>query len=133
MKELIVHGDSSLLLFTYGTLMRGESAHAFVDSLEFIGEACTPVGYRLFDLGDYPGASAGGKARVYGELYRLGPEHIKKLDEYEGHPHLFKRCTFLLDDGQQAFIYVYQKTDTRLDKKIRSGHWRQRHNETHQG
>ena len=41
--------------------MRGESAHAFVDGLEFIGKACTPIGYGLFDLEDYPGATAGGE------------------------------------------------------------------------
>ena len=58
---------------------------------------------------------------------------MNRLDEYEGHPHLFKRCTLLLDEGRQAFIYVYQNKNVPLNRKIMSGHWRQRHNMTDQG
>jgi gamma-glutamylcyclotransferase (GGCT)/AIG2-like uncharacterized protein YtfP len=71
-------------LFLYGTLMRGESAHArfaLSTRASFVGEACVPG--RLIELGGYPGLVEG-DGMVEGEIHRLlDPTLLVELDHYE--------------------------------------------------
>lgn len=71
------------LVFVYGTLRRGASNHWRMDSAEWAGPAV--VAGHLFRVDWYPGLvldEAGGK--VVGELYRVTPDLLEKLDEFEG-------------------------------------------------
>lgn len=75
----------STLLFVYGTLKRGCHNHRQLAGQTLLGETCTLPGFRLVDLGGYPGIvtdPAGGK--VEGEVWRVDQEALRRLDAFEG-------------------------------------------------
>jgi len=74
------------LLFVYGTLKRTYTNHHFLADQEFIGEARTAPGFRLFDLGGYPGLAPHTADRdgVVGEVWSVDPEALARLDVLEG-------------------------------------------------
>ena len=70
-------------VFVYGTLRRGEQR-----DITFLRPAPQWVGSAsvqgvLYDLGAYPGVVLGGPGRVLGEVYRIGPQLERQLDEIE--------------------------------------------------
>jgi gamma-glutamylcyclotransferase (GGCT)/AIG2-like uncharacterized protein YtfP len=76
----------SVLLFVYGTLKRGCSNHGQLEGQAFVGEARTAPGYRLFDVGGFPGlvpwaADTGG---VEGEVWETDGAGLARLDAFEG-------------------------------------------------
>ena len=103
----------SVLLFVYGTLMRGGVRHPLLAGQRFLGEAWTRPGYALFDLGAYPAMvrrAADGRA-VAGELYRVAAALLPTLDAEEGAPTLYRREPVALEgrDGP-AVAYLYQRS-----------------------
>ena len=93
-------------LFVYGTLMRAGGNHGLLGGVPFGGASRTGPGFRLVDLGAYPGMVRGGTAAVAGELFRVDRAALARLDRFEGHPHLFRRAWVLLADGGEAFAYL---------------------------
>ncbi len=84
----------STLLFVYGTLKRGCSNHVYLERQRFVGPARTIPGYRLYDLGGYPGivAHAEDRAGVVGEIWEVEAEALHALDYFEGvHEGLYRR------------------------------------------
>jgi len=78
----------SVLLFVYGSLKRGCHNHAQLTGQSFVAEARTLPGYRLFDVGGYPGmvpwpADTEG---VQGEVWSVDPAGLARLDAFEGVP-----------------------------------------------
>ena len=78
---------SSTLVFVYGTLKRGLSNHRWLRGQTFLGEARTVAGYRMFDLGGYPGmvleeGEDGGA--IEGEVWAVDAEGLRGLDKLEG-------------------------------------------------
>ncbi len=72
-------------LFAYGTLKRGYCRACVLRDAEYLGEAETVPGYRLFDCGEYPGMVRSPQGcGVRGELYRISAELLPTLDEVEG-------------------------------------------------
>ena len=74
------------LIFAYGTLMRGECRHQYLDNQQFLGEALTLPKYRLVNCGTYPGlldAPESGQS-VYGEVWAVSAACKRVLDEVEG-------------------------------------------------
>ena len=65
-------GDQ-LLLFTYGTLKRGEKNHPAIMSDMYLRETSTSRNYMLVDLGPYPGMIENLKDgfSVKGELFKI--------------------------------------------------------------
>lgn len=91
--------DDVNLLFTYGTLKRGERAH---DRLikdaggEFVGPALTMTRFVMFSSG-YPMIFLNGNGHyVEGEVYRLSKKTMEHCDSYEGYPILYKRSKFVV-------------------------------------
>lgn len=100
------------LLFVYGTLKRGDCRNYLLQNQNLVGEATTVPGYRLFDLGAYPGLvedPSGGSVR--GELYDISADQLPALDEEEGTDIGLYRRTFVPlappHDGQEVLTYVY--------------------------
>jgi gamma-glutamylaminecyclotransferase len=84
----------STLLFVYGTLKRGFSNHGHIAGQKFIGLARTTPGYRLYDLGGYPGlvAKSDDHDGVVGEVWSVDEEALQRLDRFEGvHEGLYRR------------------------------------------
>jgi len=113
----------SAFLFVYGTLRRGQPLypHLDADKARFIGEGRI-VG-RLFDLGEYPGATPDPKrfSTVRGEVHELydAPDTLSILDDIEGFDakrperSLFERreTDVTLDSGRtvRAWVYFYRR------------------------
>jgi gamma-glutamylcyclotransferase (GGCT)/AIG2-like uncharacterized protein YtfP len=74
------------LLFVYGTLKRGGSNQHYLAGQKFIGVARTLPGFRLFDLGQYPGmvAKADDRDGVSGEVWSVEADCLDHLDLLEG-------------------------------------------------
>lgn len=75
--------QSKELVFVYGTLRRGGSNAFRMDGAEFVGKG--RVEGKLHVITWYPGLIPGsGLGWVTGEVYRVGPDQMKALDEFEG-------------------------------------------------
>jgi len=74
------------LLFVYGTLKRGGSNHHYLTGQKFLGAARTAPGFRLFDLGGFPGLVPvpEDQAGVIGEVYDADATALAALDVLEG-------------------------------------------------
>ena len=100
------------LIFVYGTLKRGCSNHGQLAGQAFVGPARTVPGFRLFDLGGYPGIVAVPEDRdgVVGEIWSVDADCLERLDAFEGvHEGLYRREPLPLlppfaDQGIDAYV-----------------------------
>jgi gamma-glutamylaminecyclotransferase len=113
-------------LFVYGSLLASESNHEVLAGATFVGEARTPSTFALHDLGAYPAMIEGGGHAVIGEVYEVDARVLARVDEYEGHPTLFRRTTIALDDGTCVETYLLANTNVAGRPLIASGSWRAR-------
>lgn len=89
-------------VFVYGTLKRGDCRHAALADQQFLGVARTQPGYRLYDLGSYPGLVEDESAThcIDGEVYAVTPSCLHRLDTIEGVDEgLYERRTIQLMAG----------------------------------
>lgn len=115
-----------LLLFDYGSLMRGERDHALMAEATALGLAQTVPGYRLVDLEVYAAMIRGGPGSVDGELYEISRELRRRLDVHKEVPVLFERQTVRLADGREADAYVMPEARVVGRRRLRHGKWRLR-------
>jgi gamma-glutamylaminecyclotransferase len=78
--------SNETLVFVYGTLKRGGSNHRCLAGQKFVGEGRTLPGFRLFDLGEYPGMvpHVDDRAGVSGEVWAVDADCLARLDVLEG-------------------------------------------------
>ncbi len=112
--------------FVYGSLLRGESAHARLARARLVGASDTAPGFELVDLGDYPGLLRGGAGRVRGEVYAVPDDLVPDLDLYEDHPDLFSRTEIELADGSRAEAYLVSERLAAGRPRVASGSWKDR-------
>ena len=101
------------LLFVYGTLKRGGSNHHYLTGQKFLGAASTVPGFRLYDLGGFPGLDevAEDKTGVIGEVYEVDATALANLDVLEGLAEgLYRRVAANLkppfaDRGIETYLY----------------------------
>lgn len=76
----------SRLLFVYGTLQRGRVNHGQLAGQRFVGPARTLPGFRLHDLGGYPGLvpHPAAPTGVSGEVWAVDAAALVRLDAFEG-------------------------------------------------
>ena len=121
-------------LFTYGTLMQGESRSAALNAHPHRMLGSARVVGKLVDLGDFPGLIPQGTSIVHGEFYFI--EDIAKLigylDRIEGfygygrEESLFVRTIIEVEIGgsrQWAWTYAYNGEG---GTEIPSGNWHER-------
>ena len=72
----------SELIFVYGALRKGASNDWRMKDAQWLGPA--EVSGTLVKIDWYPGLVLGGETTVKGEVYEVGPELMKELDEFEG-------------------------------------------------
>lgn len=117
-----------MLLFVYGTLMRGMRNHGVLGAARarLIGEAVTEPGYRLFEVrgAGFPALVRDGTGTVRGELWDLEPDRIVGLDRFEGCPHIYERKLVCLESGQAVFAYFWARDRNAL-VPVPSGSWRE--------
>jgi gamma-glutamylaminecyclotransferase len=112
------------LVFTYGTLLRGEVNHDLLAQARFVAEARTEPYYDLFDLGPFPAMSTGGETAVLGEIYAVDEATLARLDRLEGHPSFYQRTQIRLEGGQEVDTYLMDRARMRGRAPIASGDWR---------
>ena len=101
--------DGKYNVFVYGTLMRGQKAHGFLEGAEFIGEYRLD-GFAIFDLGRYPGIRERSGYSTCGEVYGVSEDMLREMDIYEDEGTLYHRreVTVCGTGGcLTAFVYVY--------------------------
>ena len=95
-----------MLLFAYGTLMRGYVRHRVLAGAPLVTTG--HVRGRLLALRGYPGLVAGG-GRVSGEVYRLDdPQLLPVLDREEGYNFVRRRAIVTLAGGRRARAWLYR-------------------------
>jgi gamma-glutamylcyclotransferase (GGCT)/AIG2-like uncharacterized protein YtfP len=74
------------LLFVYGTLQRGRVNHGQLAGQRFVGPARTVSGFRLHDLGGYPGLVPypAAETGVSGEVWAVDAAALARLDAFVG-------------------------------------------------
>ena len=75
------------LVFVYGSLKRGLSNEHWLAGQEFVAEAVTEPGYRMYDWGGYPGLVETGSPdnglAIHGEVWRVDDRCLAALDRLE--------------------------------------------------
>ncbi len=115
-----------ILVFVYGTLLRGESNAHLLAKAQYLGCAHTRPGFELVDLGPYPAMTPGGNSSVVGEVYAVDSRTLATLDRLEGHPEYYCRIDIVLSDGTPAQTYVMSPDRVLGYPRIESGDWRGR-------
>jgi gamma-glutamylcyclotransferase (GGCT)/AIG2-like uncharacterized protein YtfP len=113
-----------IVLFVYGSLLCGEPGFFRLKGARFLGRARTAPQFTLVSLGEYPALLPGGTLSVGGELYEIPPETLAELDDYEGHPDLYRRAEIELEEGRRAEAYLLAAEAARGSPEIASGDWR---------
>ncbi len=108
--------DNTQFLFVYGTLMIGRHFHArYLSPLAPIIDNAVLDGYRMFDIGAYPGIVPG-KGKVKGEVYRVDARRLAEIDRLEGEGNLYVRTSVNIatesDCSITAYAYVYNRRVT---------------------
>jgi len=119
--------EETILLWVYGTLKRRGRLHGAMHGAAFIGCCRTMPGYRLLNLGIYPGLvripSSSEADRVSGELFSVPVSILEHLDEVEGAPGLFSREPVGLDHARGvAQAYFHQGSRTGFPS-VPGGEW----------
>ena len=115
-----------MLLFVYGTLLKGEENAVQLHGVPFIANDSTLPQYTLVNLGRYPGLLATGNCSVCGEVYEIEASMLPELDDFEDHPEVYIRTQIALASGLHAFTYVLRPEHAAGAPEIPSGQWRNR-------
>lgn len=103
-------------IFVYGTLKRGCKNHRHLAGQTYVGEARTAPGFRLCDLGSYPGMvpAPADHEGVAGELWDVDAATLACLDDFEGVPEgLYNRVRVPIitpPDTPHADAYLYARS-----------------------
>lgn len=105
--------DNKNIIFTYGTLMKGQSNHNhYLSDNQFVSNG-TIEGFEMYDLGWYPGIVPG-NGTVYGEVYAVSDDELRAIDRLEGEGSLYIKTdvNVVLDSGKTivAGAYVYNRS-----------------------
>lgn len=109
--------ESPILVFVYGTLRRFQSNSHLLDDAKLVASQCWTRGQLYASPYGYPIMMKSDEGRVYGELYQIDSEQLKKVEdlvEYKGpnQDNLNERIQqpIYSDTGtKKAFIYVFSK------------------------
>lgn len=102
------------LIFVYGTLMKGQSAHSMLGN----GIYCDKFllkDYAMYNLSRYPGIKEKENETVQGEGYFVDEGMLKDMDAYEGEGSLYDRKEVIVESiygDLRAFVYVYKGNPT---------------------
>ncbi|MCW1923996.1 gamma-glutamylcyclotransferase [Luteolibacter arcticus] len=126
---------SGELVFVYGTLRRGGSNAFRMDGAEFV--ASGKVVGKLYAITWYPGlVLERGPETVDGDLFRVGPDQLTALDEFEGisaneiEGAEYRRVKAEVTTGDNEVILAWSyewKGPVEESKRVLSGDWLKAH------
>jgi len=123
-----------MLIFVYGTLLKGEPNHRVLGKSEFVRTGVTQPIFQLVSMGGFPAMVYDpvlGNTAVKGEVYAVDQQTLARLDMLEGHPTMYVRSRIYLarEPGakHQLVVYTYLMRPHQIDGRpeIESGGWRQ--------
>lgn len=121
------------IVFVYGTLREHEANAHYMKTAKLLSKQAFIYG-RLWDTGrGYPAVTLDREKKVYGELYQVDDDTMKRLDELEDYngeegPNEYDRLeqTVYTDAGTfTAYVYVYPGVPE-YGKLIECGDWKHR-------
>lgn len=124
--------EQTYKVFVYGTLRQHEVNDYLLKEAKLLARQCWTNGI-LFDTNcGYPALIEDKTKRVYGELYEVSKEQLKKLDwleDYTGNKEtdLYERIvkTIFTDKGPvEAFVYIFSPNRTVELSEIEFGDWK---------
>ena len=115
------------LIFVYGTLRKGQWNHHLLDRSKFLGVAKTKLRYALYGSGVPFLSRTRAIVKVTGEVYSVDDATLRRLDQLEGHPDMYKReqAEVVLEAGTELIAWIYF-CDTPRGNLIASGDFLQR-------
>ena len=121
------HGRPNAV-FTYGTLMRGQSAEYLMGNAEWGGHACLH-GYAMTDLDSFPGISESASETALGEVWFVDDDTLAHLDRYEGEGSLYIRRQVQVENSYGRLdAYAYIDNGMSRGRLLREG-WHARDND----
>lgn len=115
-----------MLLFAYGSLMKGERHHAELGEATFLASTRTRDRFRLVDLGLYPAMIDSPDMQIEGELYSIPRKLLIRLDGVKELGRLFHRVTLAMESGDSAETYMMHEAQVRGRRRLRIPNWRDR-------
>ena len=113
-------------VFTYGTLMKGQSNHHFVKDKDYRKDAVL-YGYGLKETGyHYPAAIPMEGFKVYGEIYEVDEKTREGMDELEDVGVLYdcNRVAVETEDGEEdVLFYEYIQDTSHMKTRKPFGKW----------
>ena len=121
-------------VFVYGSLKRGHGNHRCLEGAEFIGPGILDNA-KMLNLGAFPGIVPSATGEIFGELYKINPGILARLDRLEGHPSFYCREMKPIFEGFEqdsplfeAWVYFLSKDSaehySKLCDEIPSGQWK---------
>jgi len=125
------------LVFIYGSLLPGEPNHGFLEGARFVRKGRTQRGVGLVKAGPYPSLTFAERARgerratladahVSGEIYDVDDALLASLDEFEGHPDLYRRSELVLEDGTTVMAWALPAEEADAWPIVATEAWRDR-------
>lgn len=100
------------LLFVYGTLKKDHLRSQILFDQKFVGNFRTTKGYKLYNIGRFPGIIEvpDSDSYVEGELWSVDEDYFDYLDRIEGSPTLFKLQKIQIEGTiYETFAYFWQR------------------------
>lgn len=97
-------------VFVYGSLLRGQCNHEWLQGARFVGEDRTAEPLTLVDLGEYPAVVDQPLGPIVGEVWEVDEEGLARLDILEDYPDLYLRRPVALASGGEAIVYMLRGT-----------------------
>ena len=102
-----------MLLFVYGTLLKGQRNHIRMLDVKakLVGAGVTAKKFKMTENAGIPYVSKKKEvSQISGEVYEVKKgEAIRYLDRFEGHPRFYRRerTTIHLEDGSKLRAWLY--------------------------
>jgi gamma-glutamylaminecyclotransferase len=113
-------------VFCYGSLMKGEYNHRFLEHARFVGTGVTHPIFELVDFGAYSAMVIGGMTAIHGEVYAVDDGTLERLDRLEGHPSYYERTRIILQDSLEVWVYLMRDEIVGARPRIASGIWKKK-------
>ena len=93
------------LVFVYGTLRRNNGNHILLAGATYIADALTYEKYTMVGGGIPFVIPHTPTCRIVGEVYKVTPKILARLDMLEGHPNFYYRVIIHTNTGRRAWVY----------------------------
>ncbi|AUX83651.1 gamma-glutamyl cyclotransferase [Pseudomonas phage NV1] len=122
---------SKTTVAVYGTLLSGLHNHQLFEihpeEVKFLGRGLADFYAIMYSAGGFPILSfIEPEYRPVVELYEVGEQTLKLLDQLEGYPGWYDRQerNFICHTGEKVRAFIYFQNDTRDLEIVPEGNWR---------